>query len=266
MSFLQALTKKIARPFATTSMPSSNPYPWHMPPNTRAYVIGDIHGCAHLLVQLLEQIQQDAQDYSGTIIEIFLGDYVDRGPDSKRVLEILRKPPQSGNERICLKGNHEEALLRCLADSNFIENWRVFGAVETLLSFGLNPHLMVSDEGRKMLQQQLLDGLNAPSDLHSFLTTLPSFFELGDYYFVHAGIKPDIPLASQTDQDRLWIREEFLAHTKRYEKMVVHGHTPQESVEIKDNRINLDTGAYATNILSCLVLEGNEHRLIQTNS
>jgi serine/threonine protein phosphatase 1 len=224
--------------------------------------VGDIHGCAHLLELRLEQIYRDSQSFDGDIYQIFLGDYIDRGPDSLKVLQLLFSAPRHDHRRVCLMGNHEVTLLSCLTDARHIENWINFGAAEALLSFGLDPQLMHSEAGRAQLQQQIHQVLGATPGLLTFLETLPTFFEMDDYYCVHAGIRPGLPLAQQKDEDRLWIRQEFLTYTKPHPKMIIHGHTPCDAVEIYSNRINLDTGAYASGQLSCLVLEGKTRRFL----
>ena len=228
----------------------------------RIYAIGDIHGCIGLLDGKLDRIYRDSVGFKGDVIEVFLGDYIDRGPDSRAVLERLASEPRQGHQRICLKGNHEEAMLSRLDNPELMDSWVNFGAVETLMSFGLDPQLLQQPDQWGALAEQLKHRLCALDGVMPWLSDLHSCFEMDDYYFVHAGIRPGLALDKQTNQDRLWIRDDFLNHTKRHAKMIVHGHTPNEQVEICDNRINLDTGAYATGQLSCLVLEGQALRLL----
>lgn len=232
-------------------------------PGLRIYAIGDIHGRLDLLKRLLGLIDNDLQaspvEFS---CAIFLGDYVDRGPSSKGVLEHLIEAPKVSDEYIFLRGNHEEVLLSFLEDASVMAEWSQFGGLETLYSYGVNPRLPLNSNDHPGLQRRFRDQL--PPSHREFLMATPTFFEAGGYFFVHAGVRPGVALADQNPSDLLWIRDEFLFATYPFEKIIVHGHTPVETPELLPRRINVDTGAYLTGRLSCVVLEGADRRLLAT--
>jgi len=234
------------------------------PQGMRIYTIGDIHGCAGVLDRLHARIEADAENFTGDKLIVYLGDYVDRGPDSRGVIERLIGAVPKGFSARYVKGNHDQALLDFLANSETYRAWRSFGAPETLLSYGVRPPLFDAtekfEEARLALQAAL-----PPAHL-SFLRALESVIVFGDYAFVHAGIRPGTSLEDQTDDDLLWIRDDFLNCTTPHEKVVVHGHTPISAPIRLKNRIGVDTGAYATGILSCAVLEGSECRFLQASA
>ncbi len=231
-----------------------------VPENTRVYSVGDIHGRYDLLLECLEKIERDAATFDGDTFEVFLGDYVDRGPQSAEVVKTLASGQSGARTRICLKGNHEEMLMQCLRDPHSLFEWLNYGGRETLASYGINDGGGDISRDLESIHSQLLEAVaGAP---RTFFERLESSFELGDYYFVHAGIKPKRKLSEQTDDDRLWIRDEFLQFSGYHPKRVVHGHTPVAEPEVLPNRINLDTGAYATNNLAVLVLEGSSERFL----
>lgn len=227
----------------------------------RLYTVGDIHGRADLLDRLHACIEADAGSYAGEKVIIYLGDYVDRGPDSRGVIDRLIGDVPKGFSPRYVKGNHDQAMLDFLGDAEAYRAWRSYGAPETLLSYGVRPPLFDSsekfEEARTALAAQL-----PPAHL-AFLRALESAVVFGDYAFVHAGIRPGMNIEDQSDQDLLWIRDDFLNCTSTHEKVVVHGHTPISAPVRLHNRIGIDTGAYATGILSCAVLEGAECRFIQ---
>ena len=162
---------------------------------------------------------------------------------------------------IFLRGNHDIMVSRFLQDPTTLSEWSRIGGLETLMSYGLKPSLNPDAEAQKDLAKALNGVL--PDSHRRFLAGLRSSFTCGDYFFVHAGVRPGIPLARQNEEDLLWIRDEFLLHEDRFEKLVVHGHTPVHQIDIRPNRINIDTGAYATGRLSCLILEGNRVEPLQ---
>lgn len=226
-----------------------------LPDGVRIYAIGDVHGRADLLQSLLTVIDADLErSRPERAIQVFLGDYVDRGPDSAAVLDILIERAKS-HETVCLKGNHEVFLLEVLKDPARLQEWRHYGGLLTLVSYGVRPTMNPSAEE----QVELIEGLKRamPSEHLAFLQQLPSSFVCGDFLFVHAGIKPGIPLEKQRDEDLLWIRDEFLNSEERFGKYVVHGHTPVSAPDIRPNRINIDTGAYATGNLTLLTIQGD---------
>ncbi len=238
--------------------------PAAIPDGLRVYAIGDVHGRDDLLVNMLQRIAADAHARPpARNIIVFLGDYVDRGLQSKQVLDRLTSHPLAGFEMIYLKGNHEAAMLEFLRDANFGRTWKYYGGLETLHSYGIT-ELTLSDNpddferAREHLHRVL------PTAHRRFLETLQLSAEIGDYFFVHAGVAPGISLSRQVEDDLLWIRDKFLQSDMWFGKMIVHGHTPKENPVFRRNRIGIDTGAYMTNVLSCLALEGREARVIQT--
>lgn len=221
----------------------------------RIYAIGDVHGRADLLDRLLSRI--DAHLAARPVARpvcLLIGDYIDRGPDSREVLDLLINCA-NGREIIFLRGNHDVLIDRFLKDPATLRDWSRIGGLETLMSYGLKPSLNPDAD----MQKELAEALDAilPESHRRFLGNLGSSFTCDSYFFAHAGVRPGIPLAKQSDDDLLWIRDEFLLHEEMFERIIVHGHTPVHEIDIRPNRINIDTGAYATGRLSCLVLEGN---------
>lgn len=233
-----------------------------VPEGLRVYAIGDIHGQTALLDSLHGMIEEDAVTRpAAEIVVVYLGDYVDRGPDSKGVLDRLAVTP-SGIRRVLLKGNHEVMMQRFLADPVATAAWRDLGGLETLLSYRVDPRRAMSraqwgEAAREFAQR-------VPPEHVALLESMPFSVTLGDYFFCHAGVKPGVPLERQSERDLMWIRDEFLGSDCDFGKVIVHGHTPAPAVEFRPNRINIDTGAYATGRLTCLVLEGSEQLLLQT--
>ncbi len=235
-----------------------------VPRGVRVYAVGDIHGRYDLLEQMLGQIERDAAGADDLVKYIvFLGDYVDRGPQSRLVIERLAGSPPPGFGVIHLRGNHEAAMLEFLEDVRIGGNWIAYGGNATIASYGIVPP--AEDAPEDLLadaQHQLL--ANLPQHHWAFLKGLRNSITIGDYLFVHAGIRPGVPLDRQNESDLLWIRREFLSSTADHGKVVVHGHTIAEQPEIRPNRIGIDTGAFATNRLTALVLEGAERRFLCT--
>jgi hypothetical protein len=237
-------------------MPASSPETSAaVPDGVRIYAVGDIHGRSDLLVRLLHAIDADCSRRPAIRpVTVFIGDYIDRGPCSREVLDLLARWRRD-NEAVFLRGNHEIFLRRFLDDSRTLEVWRQHGGLETLLSYGLKPSLNPDRTEQVRLADQLA---NVLPDAHlEFLESLALFYDCGDFLFVHAGIRPGIPIHEQTEDDLLWIREEFLAHERPFERFVVHGHTPVSAPDRRPNRINIDTGAFATGRLTCIVVEGS---------
>ena len=229
----------------------------------RIYAIGDIHGRDDLLCLLHERILDDAARYPHQQkIAIYLGDYVDRGPDSCDVLERLSTRPLPDFTSIHLMGNHEQAMLDFMRDPNPCPNWLRYGSLATLSSYGVSTRTRHEQKPLPQLAQELM--LNIPAHQRDLLDRLEIWRVFGDYCFVHAGIRPNIPLEQQKTDDILWIRDDFLHYTKPHPKVVVHGHQICDEPEIRHNRIGIDTGAFATGLLSCLVLDGEKQGLIDT--
>lgn len=236
------------------------------PDGARIYVVGDIHGCVDLLLRLHEMIVADSlEEPAERNVLIYLGDYIDRGESSKQVIDFLMGQYIQGFETVHLTGNHEEMMLTFLDDPSIGLNWIANGGGETLMSYG------IGYPGRhSLLEADTLDALRAtlteklPADQLNFLKTLATQHVEGEYMFVHAGIMPGTDLHQQSRQDLLWIRDEFLGSDEDFGKCIVHGHTITREVAFKTNRIGIDTGAFFTGVLSCLVLEGQTRRLLQT--
>ncbi|MGP9813802.1 metallophosphoesterase family protein [Rhodopseudomonas sp. NSM] len=225
-----------------------------LPDGIRIYAIGDIHGRKDLLALQLAQIEADEKLYKcARSIVVFLGDYIDRGPDSRGTIDMLLAFARK-REVVFLKGNHETFIPRFLADPRSLDEWRSFGGLETLVSYGLRPSLSRSHGDHERLSRELQDALPTPH--RAFLESLPLSFTCGDFLFVHAGIRPGVALQEQSEGDLLWIREDFLDHGLPFEKFVVHGHTPVRAPDVRSNRANIDTGAFATGRLSCIMIEG----------
>jgi serine/threonine protein phosphatase 1 len=232
-----------------------------VPEGLRIYAIGDVHGRADLLDQILERIDtQLAADPICRPVEIYLGDYIDRGPASREVLDRLIARSQE-RETVCLKGNHETYVDGFLSNPAIFNEWRHLGGLETLLSYGLTPAANMGWAEQTRTAAAFRQAI--PESHHRFLAGLISSFTCGDYFFVHAGVRPGIPLQKQHEEDLLWIRQDFLLCEENFSKIVVHGHTPVREPDIRPNRINIDTGAYATGQLTCLILEGNKRQFIQ---
>ena len=227
-----------------------------VPDGVRVYAIGDIHGHLDLLDQVLARIDAHLADNPiSQPIEVFLGDYVDRGPQSRVVLDRLIERSHT-HRTIFLKGNHEVLLATFPTDPNILDEWRKYGGLETLMSYGLKPSAKRSPSQYPELAAALEHAL--PQSHRDFLSELKTHFVCGDYFFVHAGVRPNVSLHLQSENDLLWIRDDFLKYEKPFDKIIVHGHTPVPAPEIRSNRINIDTGAYATGKLTCLVLESDQ--------
>lgn len=249
-----------------SSPPLPTPRPAAIPAGTRVYAIGDIHGRLDLLNALLDQIAEDAASFSGRKLAVFLGDYIDRGPESKGVIERLMQPLPAGIEAVFLQGNHEWAMLRFFTSLDTGAGWMMHGGMQTLMSYGIQMQPGTPTPERLLELQQTLNE-KFPADHKAWLEACPTCHEIGDYHFVHAGIRPDIALAEQTDHDRLWIRTGFLDwRGGGLDKMIVHGHTISPDVEVHPYRIGIDTGAYASGVLTALVLEGTGCRILQTKN
>ena len=232
----------------------------------RLFAIGDIHGRRDLLDALLERIAMHVRSAPPAAnILVFLGDYVDRGPASRSVIERLcGLERETGWRCVFLRGNHDQAVLEFLQDPSYYSAWRGYGAAETLLSYGVMPPRF---ENASDFARAWDDFVRKFPPQHSeFLSRLKYFHVEDDYVFVHAGIRPGIALADQSPGDLMWIRENFLSHRGRFEKLVVHGHTPAPAPVILSNRICVDTGAHATGRLTALVLEGKKQGFIDARN
>lgn len=231
-----------------------------LPPGLRVYAIGDIHGRADLLDRLHDKIEVDLGTAPEKTVIIYLGDYIDRGPDSHGVMERLTRARFPGVEAIALLGNHEDMLLQFLDAPYGASLWLSNGGDATLASYKVK--VPASFDELLLTQRALLGAM--PRHHKQFLLALPEQVQYGDYLFVHAGIRPGLPLDRQSREQKIWIRDVFLDSETDHGLIVVHGHTIVHEVEWRPNRIGVDTGAYTTGRLTALVLEEAGRRLLQT--
>jgi serine/threonine protein phosphatase 1 len=233
--------------------PRQKPKP-ALPKGIRIYAVSDIHGCADLLKTVFTAIDHHlAHAEPMRALHVFLGDYIDRGPASRQTIDLLIERGQS-HESIFLKGNHEAFLFEVLEDASRLGAWKEYGGFQTLMSYGLAPSMKPDPDEQIALVQALSHGI--PDQHRDFFKNLRPSFTCGDFFFAHAGVRPGVPLRRQSEEDLLWIRDEFLQSDEDFGKFVVHGHTPVPKPEFRPNRINIDTGAYATGILTLLTIEG----------
>jgi serine/threonine protein phosphatase 1 len=232
-------------------------------PGYRAYVVGDVHGRLDLLEQLLARIHSEVQHRPAVkTLLVFVGDLIDRGPNSAQVIERLRTYKRQGIQPFFLLGNHEEVLLRILGgDAQLITKWRWFGGSECLQSYGVDPSCFghVSDAEALAIVREAI-----PREHVEFIESFADSCRFGDYLFVHAGIRPGIGLDQQSQADLRWIREPFLLDESDHGFVVVHGHTISAEVQDRPNRIGIDTGAYRTGVLTALAIEGSDRWLLDT--
>lgn len=225
-----------------------------LPDGVRVYAVGDVHGRDDLLKQTFTVIDADlARSPIHRPIEIYLGDYIDRGPHSRPTLDLLIDRGRA-REAAFLKGNHEAYFLEVLGDPNKLPDWRQFGGLQTLMSYGVQPSLNPDSAEQIALIRRLKETI--PGSHLEFLRNLKPSFECGDFFFAHAGVRPGIPLKEQQESDLLWIRDEFLDSNANFGKFIVHGHTPVREPDFRSNRVNIDTGAYATGKLTLLRIQG----------
>lgn len=263
--------------------PAVDGRPPALPRGLRAYVVGDLHGRIDLLLAMERLIEADLAEAGRRPdgIVVHLGDFVDRGLDSRKVLDHLRAARGDGLARVHLLGNHDLWLRDCAggrggsgahggrgargapADLEAASSWVRFGGDATLLSYGIRLDL-AKPEPERLAEACALLRARFPPEHAAFLAGLDSAFGLGDYFFCHAGVRPEVPLERQSDADLLWIREPFLSWNGGCGKIVVHGHTVGEAPVVRPNRIGIDTGAVWTGRLTCLVLEGTGRRFLQT--
>lgn len=236
-----------------------------MPDGVRVYAIGDIHGRIDLLRQLEQRIVDDAAARTELCANllVYLGDYVDRGLDSRQVLEHLSAAPPEGFDRVLLLGNHDQWFRSFIEGEPVGESWLRFGGDATLLSYGVPLAFDQPEESRLITAQVALAG-KVPAGHRALLQSLDLMLAMGDYLFVHAGIRPGVPLDKQAEHDVIWIREPFLSWGGDCGKVVVHGHTVEDVPMVRRNRIGIDTGACYNGNLTCLVLEGTGRRFLGT--
>lgn len=238
--------------------------PARTPPGCVVWAIGDIHGRSDLVDRLLQGIRTDlhARDVPRKVV-VVLGDAIDRGLGSRAVMDQLANlAADPGLEVHLLRGNHEDRMLAFMADPSVGPGWCDYGGRETLASYGVAPPAMRGDmagwtETASALRRAM------PAYHHDLLASLEPSVVIGDYFFTHAGARPGVPLINQSPYDLMWIREPFLDDPALFEMVVVHGHTPAAAVHSDDRRIGVDTGAYASHILSAVRLEGDSRRSMQ---
>jgi serine/threonine protein phosphatase 1 len=247
---------KLLRPFARKS---------YSPPafldDRVGYAIGDVHGRLDLLVELLTVLEarlSDEMRESGPPIAVFLGDYVDRGPESAGVIDLVLNGAPRGYERRFLMGNHEQSMLAFMEAPLQSRPWVLQGGAETLLSYGVQPPATVAASESDWIAVAQALRAKLPAAHHNFLRGLERYAALGGFAFVHAGVDHARTLEQQTDDDLFWSRERFLASRKRFSHVVVHGHTPAERPYMDERRIGLDTGAYASGMLTAARFEGSD--------
>ncbi len=233
------------------------PAPATLPPGQRVYAIGDVHGCFERLVEMHEQIAADLAErpIEHTVL-VHLGDYVDRGMESAQVVEwLLAGPPVPAQRMVNLMGNHEQMMLAAIAqvDKDAGEQWLRNGGADSLMSWGVQRTTAQKDWAGRIPLPHLL-----------FLRDLALQLQIGPYLFVHAGIRPGVPLIQQTRQDLLWIREPFLSSKQDHGVVVVHGHSPRREPHVGKNRIGIDTGAVIGGALTCVVLESDTLGFLHT--
>lgn len=220
------------------------------------YAIGDVHGCFDELRILQGRIVADAMIFPGRKLLVFLGDYVDRGPQSAAVIDLLTAGAPADFDRICLCGNHEAMMLNYLQTLKD-DSWLKFGGVDTLSSYGINARSFLDSPARQ--QGQVIDA-HMPREHIDWLESLPILLTVPGYVFVHAGVRPDVALADQKDRDLLWIRDEFLDsdYVQPDRAVIVHGHTPAAAPVIDARHIDVDTSAYSSGVLTAVRLRPNE--------
>ncbi len=235
-----------------------------VPEGELVYAVGDIHGRADLLADLFRQIDADAagRDASKKTL-VFVGDYVDRGPDSRGVVEMLLHALPGGFEARFLKGNHEAMLLDFIAEPDRLEHWRMNGGGATMESYGVDVAGLLAADASPLVWHAVFTA-KLPEPHLAFYKSLRLHVSAGDYLFVHAGIRPGVPLEAQDETDLIWIRGKFLDATEPFGAVVVHGHTPVDAPVVKSNRIAIDTGAVFTGRLTALRLQNGEQGFLQT--
>ncbi len=242
---------------------SPHPAP-RLPDGLRLYAVGDVHGRLDLLEAMARLVEADLATLGGRRAEtIFLGDYVDRGQHSAGVVDRLARGDWP-TPLLALRGNHEDVLLRFLDDAATLDHWRRFGGLETLHSYGApieGPRRGVEFEGTRAAFAAAL-----PAAHRRFFEATALSATRGDYFLCHAGVRPGVALARQRAEDLLWIRGEFLDHAGDFGKIVVHGHTPVPAPELLANRINVDTGAYASGVLTALALQDETRRVLSART
>ena len=229
-------------------------------PSLRIAAVGDLHGRIDLLQRLGARLDALSRDRSKRLVEIYLGDYIDRGGNASAVIEFLaRRMTLTDREVVCLKGNHEQMMLAALESDKDFVSWLSFGGPTTLVSYGISPPKTEADvRARRMAFRAAL-----PAHHLTFLTSLTLSHARGGFFFVHAGVRPGRPLDQQSPTDLLWIRDRFIASSADFGAVVVHGHTPVPKPQFRPNRIAIDTGAYQSGKLTCLLVTAESVSILE---
>jgi len=235
-----------------------------VPAGQRVYAVGDIHGRADLLQRLLGLIADDNRRAAPALVTIvYLGDYIDRGPASREVVDMVMSPHKGADRVVWLRGNHEDALLAYVDDHQRGRLWLDYGGMATMHSYGVRISPGVAAQERfPLMARQFADRLSP--EHRAFYHALPLSETIGDYFFVHAGVNPRRPIDAQDAYELTTIRSPFLEWGRTLEKIVVHGHSIAPEPQFRSWRIGIDTGAYATGHLTCLALEGTSQRILST--
>jgi len=240
--------------------------PGLVPAGEAVYAIGDIHGRLDLMQDALRRIAEDAAAHPSDVRRtlVFLGDYIDRGPESRGVVDALLQDPLSGFATVRLMGNHEEAFLRFLDGQGDGLDWLSFGGLETLMSYGV-PLRSLPHTREAAAELRLSTAAAVPKSHVKLLRRCTLYYSMGDYLFVHAGVRPGVLLDNQAAGDMMWIRDDFLrSRIPLPGWVVVHGHTICDLPQDRDHRVNIDTGAFVSGRLTCLVLRGSDRRFMST--
>lgn len=235
-----------------------------IPEGQRIYAVGDVHGRADLLIKLLNLLKHDASDFEGLVKLIFIGDYIDRGPDSAGVVKTLLTGLPREWEVVFLRGNHEQAMLDFLADPKRSSAWLSWGGIQALESYGVQPYGARGVRETPALAAELELALQEYQHMDFYRGTILSHV-VGGYAFVHAGVRAGVPLESQMENDLLFIREDFIGRPHGLPYRVVFGHTIHSSPVIESDRIGIDTGAFQSGVLTAVALEGADVRVIQAS-
>ena len=250
---IRKLIERLGTPLAGPQVATTARKAPRIPDGVRLYVVGDIHGRADLLAQTLACIERDvALRPVQRSAAVFLGDYVDRGLRSREVIDLLIEC-QRKRRAVMLRGNHDDSMLRALHDMDVALRWLAAGGRETLHSYGVAVPVTVDRNSIHTVMAQASKQI--PAHHKAFLEGLLPFASIGGYAFIHAGLRPGIALENQSADDLMSIRQPFLDCVEPHDFLIVHGHTPVSAPDFRTNRINIDTGAYITGNLTCLVLE-----------
>lgn len=258
---IRKLIDFVGKPLSRQQEAMSSSIVARVPDSVRVYVIGDVHGRADLLAQTFARI--DANEAMHPVehsITVFLGDYVDRGLRSREVIDQLIER-QLTHRVVMLRGNHDDSMLRALFDMDVALRWLAAGGRETLHAYGITVPVDVDRDSIHTVMA--LAAKQLPVRHKVFLEKLRSYATIGDYAFLHAGIRPGIALENQSADDLMSIRQPFLDCVTPHDFVIVHGHTPVSTPDFRPNRINIDTGAYITGNLTCLILEQDRQSVLQ---